>query len=98
MMAAAVRVELKGQPYEIVTVPCHQTATLYRSCLQLLEIGSSLCSNLVGADCIDPQISEAAGNLRAEILVQIEFQNPSGARVGCLSVSRSFVHASLRAI
>ncbi len=97
MMAAAVRVELKGQPYEIVTVPCHQAATLYR-CLELLEIGSSLCSNLVGADCIDPQISEAAGNLRAEILVQIEFQNSSGARVGCLSVSRSFVHASLRAI
>lgn len=98
MVRTMVIEELDGEPNEIVPVPGHEAAPLLGRSVKLVGIRNTLSPNLVGADGIHPPGPEQLGDLRAEILIQVEPQECSAAREGYRSPRRSFVQASLRPI
>lgn len=98
MVSAIVVEELDREPNQIVPVPSHETALLSGRSVKLVGIRNTFGPDLVGADGIRSPSPEQLGDLRAEVLIQVEPQECFAAREGYRSPRRSFVQASLRPI
>ena len=67
--------KLNRESYKIISIPGHQTSLLISSKLKLLSIRHFTHPGFMGAECIDSTSSKYFTNLRAKVLIQVEFHD-----------------------
>lgn len=81
-MSPLVGEEAQRKRDKVVAVPGHEAASFPGRAFELLQIRERLRAVLVGAHGFDAPGAQELGDLRAQVFVQVVFQNRCAAREG----------------